>query len=120
MPIVKINGKDLDVTKEVADELNTFVQSVNQRVKDKEELLKIGDSFGVDTKEFKTAREAKIKVLEDKGFKVGDDVSEDFLNGALMTLKKFGDSKPKKDNDDTNISNNQFDNLIEDIFKGAE
>jgi len=119
MPKIKINGKDLDVTEDVAKELNTFVQSVNQRVRDKEELLKIGDSFGVDTNQFKTAREAKLKVLEDKGFKVGDEVSEDFLNGALLTLEKFGDKKEKKD-DEVTISNNSFDNLIEDIFKGAE
>ena len=119
MPIIQINGKDLDVTEDVAKELNAFVQSVNQRVKDKEELLKIGDSFGVDTKEFKTAREAKLKVLKDEGFEVGDDISEDFLNGALLTLKKFGDKKDKKENEII-VSNNSFDNLIEDIFKGAE
>jgi len=119
MPKIKINGKELEVTEEAAKELNAFVQSVNQRVKDKEELLKIGDSFGVDTKEFKTAREAKLKVLEDKGFKVGDDVSEDFLNGALLTLEKFGDKKEKKE-DEVTISNNKFDDLIEDIFKGAK
>jgi len=119
MPKIQINGKDLEVTEDVAKELNTFVKSVNQRVRDKEELLKIGDSFGVDTKGFKTAREAKLKVLEDKGFKVGDDVSEDFLNGALLTLEKFGDKKDKKENEII-VSNNSFDNLIEDIFKGAE
>jgi len=121
MPKININGRDLDVSEEVAKELNTFVQSVNQRVKDKEELLKIGDSFGVDTKEFKTAREAKIKVLTDKGFKVGDNVSEDFLNGALEALSKVGDSKKENKDNDFNISNNNFDNLIDDIFsKGDE
>jgi len=120
MPLININGKNIDVSEEVAKELNAFVQSVNQRVKDKEELLKIGDSFGVDTKEFKTAREAKIKVLTDKGFKVGDDVSEDFLNGALEVLSKFGDSKKENKNNDFDVSSNNFDDLIEDIFKGAE
>jgi len=120
MPKININGKDLDVSEEVAKELNTFVQSVNQRVKDKEELLKIGDSFGVDTKEFKTAREAKIKVLTNKGFKVGDDVSEDFLNGALEAISKFSDSKKENKANGFEVSNSNFDNLIEDIFKGAE
>jgi len=121
MPKININGKNLDVSEEVAKELNTFVQSVNQRVKDKEELLKIGDSFGVDTKEFKTAREAKIKVLTDRGFKVGDDVSEDFLNGALAGIAKFGDSKKEKKDSNFDVSNNNFDNLIDNIFsKGDE
>ena len=119
MPKIKINGKELEVTEEAAKELNAFVQSVNQRVKDKEELLKIGDSFGVDTNHFKTAREAKLKVLKDKGFKVGDEVSEDFLNGAITVLERFGDKKENKE-DEVTISNNSFDNLIEDIFKGAE
>jgi len=85
----------------------------------KKVILGIGDSFGVDTNHFKTAREAKLKVLKDKGFKVGDEVSEDFLNGAITVLEKFGDKKEKKE-DEIIVSNNSFDNLIEDIFKGAE
>jgi len=117
MPKININGKDLEVSSEVAKELDAFVKSVNQKVKNKEELIAIGDSFDIDTKDFKTAKEAKIKVLEMNGLKVGDDATEEFLNGALTALEQ---TKTKTAGNKISDFSKNYDNLIDDIFKEAK
>ena len=114
--IIKINGVEHDVDEKLAKDINAFVSSVNARITDREELYKIGDSFGIDTSKYNSAREAKIQILKSKNLDVDNNVSEEFLNGAIFALGniKVGDEYTVSSNE------NDYDKAIEEIFGGAE
>jgi len=114
--IIKINGVEHDVDEAVAKDLNSFIQSVNERIADKEELHKIGDSFGIDVSKYNSAREAKMQVLKDRNLEIEGDASEEFLNGAIFALGniKVGDEHI------VISTETDYDKAIEEIFGGAE